>query len=211
MVAIIRCTTERQKFNSGRTAGGAARPDDERQSHCPAQLPEQSYGIYARCKRREEIVEAILRGAEEGINVVAVSDDAYFFLFLRIPQGILFGSSLPTYIRASGRQMDGATKEEFVWGFRVGFITYASENEGALAALEQKTWDYSRHDFKRRPSVSNVCAARTEVPRVRRAERMEKFHIMKGRANKVKALLDSGKYRRRRRNITHSTPATLCA
>lgn len=87
------------------------------------------------------IIAAIKAAAEEGIKVVAVTDDAYFGLFFEDSmQESLFGKLADLHDNVLAVKVDGATKEEYVWGFRVGFITYASSSKAALAALEQKQW-----------------------------------------------------------------------
>ena len=50
-------------------------------------------------------------------------------------------------------KVDGATKEDYVWGFRVGYITFAGRalSPRALAALEDKAAG------RVRGSISNTC------------------------------------------------------
>ncbi|MNE13542.1 hypothetical protein D3C80_1063820 [compost metagenome] len=91
-------------------------------------------------------------------------------------------------------KVDGATKEEYVWGFRVGFITYASESADVLAALEQKTLGIIRATISSGAHPSQTFILQALKSPDFEAQKVEKFRIMKGRANKVKALLNSGKY-----------------
>ena len=64
--------------------------------------------------------------AEAGCNVVAIADDAYFGLFYEDSlKESLFGKLANLHPRILAIKLDGATKEEFVWGFRTGFITFA--------------------------------------------------------------------------------------
>lgn len=51
---------------------------------------------------------------------------------------LFFGKLANIHPRVLTVKIDGATKEEFVWGFRVGFITFAHEDAAVLHALEQK-------------------------------------------------------------------------
>ncbi len=106
----------------------------------------------------------------------------------------MFGKLAHLHPRVLPIKIDGATKEEFVWGFRVGFITYASEDKDLLGALEQKTLGIIRATISSgaHPSQTFVLDA-LKSPQFEE-QKEEKFQIMKGRANKVKALLDSGKY-----------------
>ncbi len=142
-----------------------------------------------------EIVAAIRDAAEAGINVVAVTDDAYFGLFFENSlQESLFGMLCGLHDRVLAVKVDGATKEEYVWGFRVGFITYGGLSDASLAALEQKTIGNIRSTISSGPHPSQTFILRALKSDRFQAQKEEKFRIMKGRANKVKELLDSGKY-----------------
>lgn len=143
----------------------------------------------------KEIVAAIQAGAEAGINVVAVTDDAYFGLFFEESlDESLFGQLADLHPRVLAVKVDGATKEEYVWGFRVGFITYGGGNEAVLNVLEQKTLGIIRATISSGPHPSQTFVLHALKSRDFAAQRQEKFDIMKGRANRVKQVLDSGKY-----------------
>lgn len=142
-----------------------------------------------------EIVAAIREAAEAGINIVVVTDDAYFGLFFENSlQESLFGQLCGLHERVLAVKVDGATKEEYVWGFRVGFITYGGLAETTLTALEQKTLGIIRATISSGPHPSQTFILRALKSPEFRSQKEQKFHIMKGRANKVKQLLDSGKY-----------------
>lgn len=147
---------------------------------------------------REEgqaIVKAILEAAEAGMRLVVVTDDAYFGLFFEDSMHeSLFSSLASLHPNVLPVKVDGATKEEYVWGFRVGFITYAAESEPLLAALEQKTMGIIRATISSGPHPSQTFVLRALQSPEFEAQKQEKYRIMKARANKVKALLDSGKY-----------------
>ncbi|WP_372637824.1 aminotransferase class I/II-fold pyridoxal phosphate-dependent enzyme [Cohnella sp.] len=141
------------------------------------------------------IVDAVRDAAEAGINVVAVTDDAYFGLFFEDSlQESLFGQLSGLHERVLAIKVDGATKEEYVWGFRVGFITYGGLSDASLSALEQKTIGNIRSTISSGPHPSQTFILRALKSERFQAQKEEKFRIMKGRANKVKDLLDSGKY-----------------
>lgn len=142
-----------------------------------------------------EIIAAIRDAADAGINVVVVTDDAYFGLFFEDSlQESLFGQLSGLHERVLAVKVDGATKEEYVWGFRVGFITYGGLSEASLSALEQKTLGIIRATISSGPHPSQTFILRALKSPKFNAQKEQKFHIMKGRANKVKQLLDSGKY-----------------
>ncbi|MCR8657944.1 aminotransferase class I/II-fold pyridoxal phosphate-dependent enzyme [Paenibacillus endoradicis] len=143
----------------------------------------------------DAIIAAIKAAAEEGVKVVAVTDDAYFGLFFEDSmQESLFSKLADLHPNVLAVKIDGATKEEYVWGFRVGFITYASSSKAALAALEQKTMGVIRSTISSGPHPSQTFVLHALNSPDFEAQKAEKFEIMKNRANIVKGLLDSGRY-----------------
>ncbi|MBW4841473.1 MAG: aminotransferase class I/II-fold pyridoxal phosphate-dependent enzyme [Paenibacillaceae bacterium] len=158
-------------------------------------FPNNPTGYTPGAKEGGEIVAAIQAAAEEGINVVVVTDDAYYGLFFEDSlKESLFGKLAGLHPRILPIKVDGATKEEYVWGFRVGFITYAAEDQALLAALEQKTLGIIRATISSGAHPSQTFVLHALKSAEFDVQKEEKFQIMKGRANKVKALLDSGKY-----------------
>ncbi|TJY39753.1 aminotransferase class I/II-fold pyridoxal phosphate-dependent enzyme [Cohnella pontilimi] len=158
-------------------------------------FPNNPTGYTPGVEEGREIVAAIKDAAEAGINVVAVTDDAYFGLFFEDSlHESLFGQLCGLHERVLPIKVDGATKEEYVWGFRVGFITYGGTSDACLSALEQKTLGIIRATISSgaHPSQTFILKAlkSPDFP----AQKEQKFRIMKGRANRVKELLDSGKY-----------------
>jgi aspartate/methionine/tyrosine aminotransferase len=158
-------------------------------------FPNNPTGYSPTAEEGKEITAAIQAGAEAGINVVAVTDDAYFGLFFEESlQESLFGKLANLHPRILAIKVDGATKEEYVWGFRVGFITYAAESENVLQALEQKTMGIIRATISSGPHPSQTFVLHALQSPDFLKQKREKFEIMKGRANRVKQILDSGKY-----------------
>lgn len=73
-------------------------------------------------------IAAILKGAAEaGKKVVVLIDDAYFGLVYEegIARESVFSRLTELHERVLAVKIDGATKEDYVWGFRVGFLTFA--------------------------------------------------------------------------------------
>lgn len=158
-------------------------------------FPNNPTGYTPGAEEGRAIVAAVLEGAEAGINLVVVTDDAYFGLFFEDSlHESVFGQLCGLHPRILPIKIDGATKEEYAWGFRVGFITYGSESAGVREALEQKTMGIIRATISSGPHPSQTFVLRAlNVPGFEE-QRREKFAVMKGRANRVKEVLDSGKY-----------------
>lgn len=89
------------------------------------------------------IRDALVDACERGCDVAVLIDDAYFGLVYE--EGVLTESIFTLLADAHPRllavKIDGPTKEDYVWGFRVGFVTYAiAGGDAALyRALEDKT------------------------------------------------------------------------
>ncbi|GIQ68485.1 aminotransferase class I/II-fold pyridoxal phosphate-dependent enzyme [Xylanibacillus composti] len=158
-------------------------------------FPNNPTGYTPGAEEGRQIVEAIRAGAEAGINIVAVTDDAYFSLFFEDSlQESLFGSLAGLHDRVLAVKVDGATKEEYVWGFRVGFISYASTSEVVQHVLEQKTLGIIRATISSGPHPSQTFVLEALRSPDFAQQKAEKAAIMKGRANRTKEVLDSGKY-----------------
>jgi aspartate/methionine/tyrosine aminotransferase len=158
-------------------------------------FPNNPTGYTPGAEEGRQIVAAIQAGADAGINVVVVTDDAYFGLFFEDSlHESLFGQLSDLHPRVLAIKIDGATKEEYAWGFRVGFITYAAKNDALLSALEQKTMGIIRATISSGPHPSQTFVLHALKSPEFQEQKLEKYNIMKGRANRVKQILDSGKF-----------------
>jgi aspartate/methionine/tyrosine aminotransferase len=87
---------------------------------------------------REEataLVSVLREAAEAGDKVVVLIDDAYFGLVFEdgvFPESV-FAPLCDAHPNLLAVKIDGATKEDYVWGFRVGFLTYGIQ--GGTPAL----------------------------------------------------------------------------
>jgi aspartate/methionine/tyrosine aminotransferase len=141
------------------------------------------------------IVAAVMAGAEAGVAQAVLTDDAYFGLFFEDSiQESLFGKLIGLHPNVLPVKVDGATKEEFVWGFRVGFITFGSEQAEINEALEQKTLGIIRGTVSSCSHPSQTFVLKALQHPDFKGQRDEKVEILKARANRVKQVLDSGKY-----------------
>ncbi len=186
---------EDYRFNSAGLREALLAQKDKGKAIVILNFPNNPTGYSPGPQEGDEIVAAIRDAAEAGINVVAVTDDAYFGLFFEDSlHESLFGKLADLHPRVLAVKVDGATKEEYVWGFRVGFITYANPSDKALAALEQKTMGIIRATISSGPHPSQTFVLRALQSAEFDEQKAEKYDVMKKRANKVKDLLDSGRY-----------------
>ncbi len=162
-------------------------------------FPNNPSGYTPTVAEGDAIVAAIKEVAESGCNIVAVTDDAYFGLFYEdCMKESLFGKLANLHPRILAIKLDGATKEEFVWGFRTGFITFADgnnyENTPVMTALEKKAMGIIRAKISNCPHPSQTFVIEALRSPKFLEQKEEKFQVMKGRALKTKAVLDSSKY-----------------
>ena len=68
---------------------------------------------------------------------MAFTDDAYFGLFYEETalKESIFTRLMDRHSNLLAVKLDGATKENFVWGLRVGFVTYGCPVKGRGKAL----------------------------------------------------------------------------
>lgn len=76
-----------------------------------------------------ELKEALVKLAGDGYKLLIVIDDAYFGLFFEEDtyKHSLFNELCSAHENILAAKVDGPTKEHFVWGFRLGFITFGSK------------------------------------------------------------------------------------
>lgn len=147
-----------------------------------------------------QITDVIRATAERGTNVVVVMDDAYFGLFYEdhILQESLFGYLANLHPRVLAVKLDGPTKEQFVWGFRVGFLTYGvGSHEGAqeiYTALEQKTKGAIRAGISNCSHLAQSIILKAIQSPTYAQEKAEKVAILKRRAQRVREVLTTNDY-----------------
>lgn len=186
---------EAGRFNTAGLRDAILAQKDRGKAVIVLNFPNNPTGYTPTVAEGDAIVAAVRAGAEAGINLVVAIDDAYFGLFFEDSlHESLFGKLAGLHPRVLPVKIDGATKEDFVWGFRVGFLTYGGGSEALLSALEQKTLGIIRATISSSPHPSQTFILRALRSPGFDGERQAKFAIMKRRANLVKEVLDSGRY-----------------
>ncbi|NCB00883.1 MAG: aminotransferase class I/II-fold pyridoxal phosphate-dependent enzyme [Spirochaetia bacterium] len=113
----------------------------------------------------KELVDMLIKKAESGKKLLIFTDDAYFGLFFEenVCRESLFSLLCDAHENILTVKGDAATKEEMVWGFRVGFLTYNSKGltNDHYEALVKKTMGAIRGDVSScsKPAQSILFAA----------------------------------------------------
>ncbi|MBU8849776.1 MAG: aminotransferase class I/II-fold pyridoxal phosphate-dependent enzyme [Desulfobacterales bacterium] len=137
--------------------------------------------------------------AQQGTNVVAACDDAYFGLFFeeQTSKESIFSKLAGADKRLVAIKLDGATKEDYVWGFRTGFITYGvfGDDDNVLEALEKKTGGCIRGNISNSSHLSQTILLKSMADENYEVYKKEKFELLKNRALKMKTVLKDPKYK----------------
>lgn len=123
-------------------------------------FPNNPTGYSPSLEEANSITETIKEVAERGINILVITDDAYFGLFYEknIYKESLFSLIANIHENVLAVKVDGSTKEDYVWGLRVGFITFAGKGLTATHtnALEQKLMGAVRSSFSSSSKLSQT-------------------------------------------------------
>ncbi|MCR5762461.1 MAG: aminotransferase class I/II-fold pyridoxal phosphate-dependent enzyme [Treponema sp.] len=89
-------------------------------------FPQNPSGYSPTHEEASQIVSIVKRLADNGTKVMVWCDDAYFGLAYEddIEKQSLFAYLADLSPNVLAAKIDGPTKEDFVWGFRCGFITF---------------------------------------------------------------------------------------
>jgi aspartate/methionine/tyrosine aminotransferase len=164
-------------------------------------FPHNPSGYTLTRQEAETLVKILTDAAASGTNIIAATDDSYFGLFyeedaLKESPFALLADQHPRLLAV---KLDGCTKENFVWGLRIGFVTYSCRIEGDPApvydALEKKTAGCVRGSISNASHLSQTLVLKSMQHRRFPEEIREKFDILKQRASRVKKVLADPKYK----------------
>lgn len=161
-------------------------------------FPNNPSGYAVTTAEAQAIADVLVEAASQGCNIIAVCDDAYFGLFYEdnvCPESV-FGYLVGQHERLLAIKLDGATKEDFFWGMRVGFITFGtgSGNAEVYDALEKKTGGAIRGNISNCSHLSQTVMLKAMADPNYAAQKQEKRAVMKARALKVKEVLADPKF-----------------
>ncbi len=161
-------------------------------------FPNNPSGYTPTQKEADAIIDVIKKSAEKGNNIVAMIDDAYFGLVYEnnIARESIFADLSDLHENVLAIKIDGATKEDYVWGFRVGFMTYGIKN-GSINlynALEAKTAGAIRGNISNAANISQSLLLTAFNSGEYAEQKKLKYAIMKVRYEAVNEALKTEKY-----------------
>ena len=156
-------------------------------------FPNNPTGYTATLEDAAKIVAAVKSVAAKGKKIVVVLDDAYFGLVYEkgIHEESLFSEFADLHENVLAVKLDGTTKEDYVWGMRVGFITFAGKGLSAeqLKAFEAKAAGDVRSSISNSSSIGqHLAIAAFADPNYIRQKR-EKYAVLKNRYRVIRGIL----------------------
>ena len=150
-------------------------------------------GYTATIEDAKKIVAAVKAAAKAGKKIVIVCDDAYFGLVYE--KGIhgesLFAEFATLDKNVLAVKLDGTTKEDYVWGLRVGFISFAFKGatDEQLKALEAKAAGNVRSCISNSSSIGQHLAIAAFADKGYAKQKKEKYAVLKARYLEIRKIL----------------------
>ena len=163
-------------------------------------FPNNPTGYSVTKNEADQIVGVLREAADDGRNLVVVTDDAYFGLFYGedLLTESLFARLAGCHERILAIKVDGPTKEEFVWGFRTGMLTFSTRaffsNDALYQAIEKKAAGAIRSAVSNCSQLSQSVLAKAMAQDSILVEHQQKKKILEERANCVRKVLSKPEY-----------------
>ncbi|MDD4102251.1 MAG: aminotransferase class I/II-fold pyridoxal phosphate-dependent enzyme [Kiritimatiellae bacterium] len=156
-------------------------------------FPNNPTGYTATEKDALAIRDTLLKAAEAGKRVVAILDDAYFGLVYEpgVSRESLFTELSDLHPNLLAVKLDGPTKEDYVWGFRVGFITFGAKGASAAQykALEAKAAGIVRGSISNVSSIGQHLLQKAYKQPEYDKQKKAKYQILQRRYMRIKEIL----------------------
>ncbi len=156
-------------------------------------FPNNPTGYTATVEDAKKIVSAVKAAASKGKRVVVICDDAYFGLVYE--KGVhgesLFAEFSDLHRNVLAVKLDGTTKEDYAWGLRVGFISFAFKGatDEQLKALEAKAAGNVRSGISNTTAIGQHLAIRAFADPDYAAQKREKFAVLMKRYHEIRVIL----------------------
>ncbi len=164
-------------------------------------FPHNPSGYSPTIEEGHGIASILIDIAKNGTNVVVACDDAYFGLFFEddTMKESLFSLLSGADKRLVAVKLDGATKEDFAWGLRVGFITYGFTADSGLEELykviEKKTAGCIRGNISNASNLSQAVVLHSMGEADYIKDKQEKFDVLQDRSLTIKEVLKAPEYK----------------
>ena len=158
-------------------------------------FPHNPTGYAINRTEAHRIVDAIVARADAGNHILVMIDDAYAGLWYdaSIMHESLFGLLVGCHPNVVPVKIDGATKEEYVWGLRVAFLSFGL-GERAMQPLEQKFSGLIRANTSGASQVSQTLILEAMKAPGYTEQKQQNYEVLKTRALKAKKVASDAQY-----------------
>ena len=158
-------------------------------------FPNNPTGYTATFADAKKIVSAVKAAAKAGKRIVVILDDAYFGLAYEkgIHEESLFAEMATLDRNVLAVKLDGTTKEEYAWGLRVGFVSFAFKGatDAQLKALESKAAGNVRSCISNASSLGQHLAVTAFADKGYARQKKRNYAILKKRYDAIRKVLKS--------------------
>ena len=158
-------------------------------------FPNNPTGYTATETEAEAICDALYQAADRGDPLVVLLDDAYFGLVYEdgVARESLFARLADLHPNLLAVKLDGPTKEDYAWSFRVGFISFAfaGATDAQLKALEAKAAGVVRGSISNASGIAQSLLIKTYRSDAYDAQKQTKYDILKARSDKIRDIFSA--------------------
>jgi aspartate/methionine/tyrosine aminotransferase len=177
-------------------------------------FPNNPAGYTPTQTEQDEMVKIIKASAGKGNKIVLLIDDAYFGLGYEtgIATESIFAALCTGHENVLAVKIDGPTKEDYVWGFRVGFLTFGIKGGDAAlyGALESKTAGAIRGNISNAANISQSLLLEAYTHPEYESQKASKYEIMKRRYDEVKRVLKNETYKPYFKPLPYNSGYFMC-
>ena len=158
-------------------------------------FPQNPSGYSPTVSEAKEIVRIVREIAESGKKVLVLSDDAYFGLNYEddIEPQSLFAYMADLHENVLAIKADGPTKEDFAWGFRAGFVTFAAKGltDAQYTALVTKFMAAIRSSVSCSSTPSQSLVMHALKDESHEKQKLEYRKMLQSRYDRVRAFVNT--------------------
>ena len=164
-------------------------------------FPHNPTGYAPSAEEVQKIIEILFKVANCGKTLLIICDDAYFGLTYEknIYPESLFSNLVGLHRNIIAAKIDGASKELYAWGLRVGFLSLAftsSNQEMAFQIMEKKIQGLLRAGLSNTANPIQSIVEKSLLDSSLIQEKRQKKQILQNRYQKLKKLLANPKYQK---------------
>jgi aspartate/methionine/tyrosine aminotransferase len=158
-------------------------------------FPNNPTGYTVTVDEAHALRDVLVEAAQSGNNIVVFIDDAYFGLVFEdaIMKESLFTLLANAHERILAVKFDGPTKEDYVWGFRIGFVTFGCKNATPQMynALESKLAGAIRGNISNASNLSQSLLLAAYSDPLYEDEKAVKYEVLKLRYRKMRRIFEN--------------------